>query len=161
MNGPVGKLWSGYLQPLIGRPNRVQVGALCYRVSPEGELEVLLITSLRTQRWIIPKGWPMADRDARGAAVLEAWEEAGVRPGHVSETAIGCFTYQKVLKGGAAAMCDVHVFALEVVEQLEDHPEAGERELKWLRPAAAASLVSDEGLSEILQGFSRPADSTA
>ena len=34
-----------------------QVAALPYRVTDAG-LEILLITSRRTHRWIVPKGWP-------------------------------------------------------------------------------------------------------
>ena len=38
---------------------KVQTGALCYRKTKSGGLEILLITSRRTKRWIGPKGWPM------------------------------------------------------------------------------------------------------
>ena len=37
-----------------------QVAALCWRAG-KGGLEVLLITSLNSKRWILPKGWPEAD----------------------------------------------------------------------------------------------------
>ena len=36
---------------------RSQFAALCYRMKAS-RCEVLLITSRRTGRWIIPKGWP-------------------------------------------------------------------------------------------------------
>lgn len=36
-----------------------QVAALPYRFSTAGELEVLLLTSRGTGRFIVPKGWPM------------------------------------------------------------------------------------------------------
>ena len=37
-----------------------QVAALCWRQSSKrpSQLEVLLITSLNSKRWILPKGWP-------------------------------------------------------------------------------------------------------
>ena len=38
---------------------RQQVAALCWRRAPL--LEILLVTSLRTKRWILPKGWPEPD----------------------------------------------------------------------------------------------------
>ena len=36
-----------------------QVAALCWRPSPRraSQIEVLLITSLNSKRWILPKGW--------------------------------------------------------------------------------------------------------
>jgi hypothetical protein len=39
-------------------PTRVQYGALPYRLDDDGSVEVLLVTSRETKRWIIPKGWP-------------------------------------------------------------------------------------------------------
>ena len=39
---------------------------------------MLLISSLGTGRWIIPKGWPMHNTTPAGAAGIEAFEEAGV-----------------------------------------------------------------------------------
>jgi 8-oxo-dGTP pyrophosphatase MutT (NUDIX family) len=150
-------MWADYVGPLVARPNRVQAGALCYRTGPEGTREVLLIKSLRKKRWIIPKGWPMADHDMQGAAVTEAWEEAGVRPGAASPEAIGSYTYRKALKGGARVLCDVQVFAVEVSEQVDDFPEAGRRILKWMSPAEAAAKVKERGLADILRSFgSRP-----
>src|SRR3546814_3720198 len=55
-----------------------QVGALPFRRSADGVLEVMLITSRDTGRWIIPKGWPMEGRSGPSAAQQEAFEEAGV-----------------------------------------------------------------------------------
>jgi hypothetical protein len=43
--------------PGIEQALRMQYAALCWR--DEGELEILLITSRETRRWLIPKGWPM------------------------------------------------------------------------------------------------------
>jgi hypothetical protein len=38
---------------------RVQYGALPYRLDDNASVEVLLVTSRETKRWIIPKGWPI------------------------------------------------------------------------------------------------------
>lgn len=43
----------------IGRPIRIQYGALPYRITPDDTVEVLLVTTRETKRWIIPKGWPI------------------------------------------------------------------------------------------------------
>ena len=55
-----------------------QVGALPVRRAPDGTLLVLLVTTLQTQRWIIPKGWPWPGEQDYTAAAEEAREEAGV-----------------------------------------------------------------------------------
>lgn len=67
------KLWTGEI--------RTQYAAICYRRTDDssGPIEVLLITSRGTGRWVIPKGWPMAKKKPHEVASQEAWEEAGVR----------------------------------------------------------------------------------
>ena len=56
---------------------RRQVGALPWRLGPAG-LEIMLVSSRATRRWIVPKGWPMAGRADHVAAGIEAIEEAGL-----------------------------------------------------------------------------------
>ena len=58
---------------------RVQYGALPYRFAADGSLEVLIVTTRRTRRWIIPKGWPIHGLTPAKSAAREAFEEAGVR----------------------------------------------------------------------------------
>ena len=69
------------------RTTGTQYAALPYRMSGE-TLEILLITSLRTRRWIIPKGWPQDGREPSSCAALEALEEAGVA-GEIEKIAAG------------------------------------------------------------------------
>jgi hypothetical protein len=48
---------------------RIQYAALPYRFTPSAALEILLVTSRRSKRWIIPKGWPIKGlRPAKSAA---------------------------------------------------------------------------------------------
>jgi hypothetical protein len=49
-------------------PTRRQVAALPFRVSDSQAVEILVITSRETGRFVIPKGWPMRRRDAAEAA---------------------------------------------------------------------------------------------
>ncbi len=44
---------------LFGGAFRLQFGALCFRYRDDGEIDVLVITSRDSGRWVIPKGWPM------------------------------------------------------------------------------------------------------
>src|SRR3712207_7349402 len=55
-----------------------QVAALPFRIR-DGRIEVLLVTSRETKRWLIPKGWPMKGKKPHKAAAQEAEEEAGVK----------------------------------------------------------------------------------
>ena len=87
-------------------PTRVQYGALPYRLDDDGSVEVLLVTSRETKRWIIPKGWPIKGLKPSKAAAREAYEEAGVR-GRIAGRAFGHYVYEKLL---AACRTQVSVF---------------------------------------------------
>ncbi|HXS07412.1 MAG TPA: NUDIX hydrolase [Rhizomicrobium sp.] len=126
-----------------------QVAALCWRMSPA--LEVLLVTSLKTQRWIVPKGWPHDGMSLAQSAAIEAAEEAGVT-GEVAALPLGHYRYIKD-KQGAALPIRVEVFALKVTAQAESWPEKGTRKLLWLPPDQAAGRVAETGLKNILTNF--------
>ena len=91
---------------------RVQYGALPYRFTPGAALEILLVTSRESKRWIIPKGWPIKGLRPAKSAAREAFEEAGVS-GRIGMKSIGLFTYDKILDDGCIG-CEVQVFPLLV-----------------------------------------------
>lgn len=77
-----------------------------------GQLEILLVTSRRSRRWIIPKGWPIKGLKPELSAAREAFEEAGV-VGRVDAQDVGRFSYLKLLeKSQRSAECEVIVFPL-------------------------------------------------
>jgi hypothetical protein len=90
----------------------VQYGALPYRFSQNSALEILLVTTRGTRRWIIPKGWPIKGLRPPKSAAREAFEEAGVR-GKIGAKPVGLFTYDKVLdEAGVSRTCEVKVYPL-------------------------------------------------
>lgn len=133
------------------RDVRTQFGALCYRVK-DGETQILLITSRNTRRWIMPKGWPMANRTPAEAAAQEAWEEAGVE-GKVGETSIGLYTYTKVMAKSDDLPCAVVIFPLRVRDLKNKFPEANERSRRWFSPKKAAKAVWEPELAALLESF--------
>lgn len=130
-----------------GDEPRNQYGALCWRTH-RGQIEVLLITSRDTGRWVIPKGWPMADMAPNDAAAREAWEEAGVR-GNTLPDAFGIYAYDKILKPGVALPCAVSVYPLHVEELADKFPERKERRRKWFAAEKAARKVNEPELRAI------------
>ncbi len=74
---------------------RKQYAALPVRVAADGQIEVMLITSRGTKRWIIPKGWPMKKRTPAEAAVTEAFEEAGLKGEIVGQRPVSTYRYIK------------------------------------------------------------------
>jgi 8-oxo-dGTP pyrophosphatase MutT (NUDIX family) len=135
------------------KASRLQYGALPYRFRPDGSVEILLVTTRRTRRWIIPKGWKIKGKKPAKSAAQEAFEEAGVR-GTVSEKPIGRFVYDKWLDDhGVAAPCEVRVFPLLVKRQEATWRECQEREIRWVDRSAALQLVEEAGLREIIEEF--------
>ena len=131
--------------------------ALQYAALPmrrvNGRLEVMLITSRETRRWVVPKGWPMEGLSAAEAAAREAYEEAGVE-GTVATSPLGHYHYDKRLKNGGRRRCRGDVFALEISEELDTWPEAGQRGRRWFDPAGAALAVEEPDLAELLRKLS-------
>ncbi|KIC43776.1 NUDIX hydrolase [Ruegeria sp. ANG-S4] len=128
-----------------------QSAALCYRIE-KGKPRILLITTRRSRRWIIPKGWLNEGLTPSQSASREAWEEAGV-VGLCERRPIGQFTYVKNRSGKGAAMVMVEVFPLYVQRVSTRYPESDERKRKWFSPKKASHRVPFPELAALLQGF--------
>ena len=108
--------------------------------------EVLLITSRKGKRWVIPKGIVEPNMHPAQSAAKEAWEEAGVR-GTVAHDVIGTYRYDKW--GGT---CTVTVYPLLVTEVLIGWPEDF-RTRRWQTPDEAAGRVCETALAEMLRSL--------
>ena len=132
-------------------PSKKQIGAIPVRRASDGGLEVLLVTSRETRRWIIPKGWPIDHLSDAEAAAVEAWEEAGVQ-GTACARAIGSFCYDKRRPKEIVPIV-VDVYRLDVTTIADDWPEAAQRRRAWYRPRDAASLVQEPELQVLIAGL--------
>jgi len=134
---------------------RTQCAALCWR-RVQGRIEVLLVTSRETGRWVIPKGWPVDGLPHTEGAAREAWEEAGVR-GEIGAACLGVYPYDKVIDraGDApqAVPCVVAVYAMQVTALRKEFPEASERRIKWFAQDKAARKVIEPELAALIAGF--------
>lgn len=130
-----------------GKPIR-QLAAVPFR-RRDGNVEVMLVTSRTTRRFIIPKGWPMKGKSGREAARIEAREEAGVL-GTMLSRPLGGYSYWKRLSN-AFVPIRVTVYLLAVEEALENWDEAARRERAWLAPADAAMLVDEPELATLIR----------
>lgn len=128
-----------------------QVAALPWRQGENG-LEVMMITSRETRRWVIPKGGRMVGKTDPQAAAQEAYEEAGIQ-GETLEAPVGHFRYAKRLKSGAEQTCVVAVYPLEVLIQLGAWPEDQQRQRRWMPQAEAAAAVHEADLAELIRDF--------
>jgi ADP-ribose pyrophosphatase YjhB (NUDIX family) len=125
-----------------------QVAAIPYRISGKGRVEVLLVTSNTTRRFIVPKGWPMKGKSARKAAGEEAREEAGV-VGEISKKPVGAYSYWKRLSESFVRV-NVKVYLLAVEETHPDWQESEKRGRAWLSPAEASALIDEPELAALV-----------
>ena len=138
------------LRPAPRPEVQVQYAALCYRLR-RGKPQLLLVTSLRARRWIVPKGWPEPGMSPADCAAREAWEEAGVC-GTVGHEPIGAFSYTK--QGTLRRLpCLALVFALQVDRLDDDYPEVRRRKRRWFRRKTAAAAVRSPDLAQMLRDF--------
>jgi 8-oxo-dGTP pyrophosphatase MutT (NUDIX family) len=135
---------------------RIQYAALCWRESGVASgIEVLLITSRDTGRWIIPKGWPIPGLAPEAAAAEEAWEEAGAQ-GVVNPMCVGRYGYQKCLSPKAQVPCAVAVYGLQVMHLADSFPEVSQRRRQWFPTETAATMVNEPDLGHLIGTFVPP-----
>lgn len=102
----------------------------------QGQLEILLITSIRKKNWIVPKGYIEFNFSAFESAKKEAYEEAGVI-GTNETYELGWFELQK--KNGISL---IKIFSMEVTEELKDYPEMNLRKRKWFAYDEAVEKIT-------------------
>lgn len=119
---------------------RTQFAALCYQ-GEGADLEICLVTSRRSKRWILPTGWPMHKQTPANAAATEAWEVAGLT-GEAIDRCLGVYAYVKTLSTSLMPVI-VMVYPVRVTEEHEKWPERKQRKRKWLRPKKAAKRLAE------------------
>jgi len=111
----------------------------------EGKPKIVLITTHKNKKWIIPKGIIEPVLTPQESAAKEAFEEAGLR-GEVNSRLHGTYEYEKW--GGT---CEVKVYLMEVNEILDEWPEGENRERKFFTPEEAMKNIQQEDLRELIQ----------
>lgn len=133
---------------------RKQVAALPIRRTNGKHVEVLLITSRETGRWVIPKGWPSRRMPDHKAAAREADEEAGLK-GEIKRKPFGTYSYFKRLIDNFA-LIEVDVYLFKVERERKRYPEMGQRRKRWFTPKEAARQVLEPELATLLFKLAKP-----
>jgi 8-oxo-dGTP pyrophosphatase MutT (NUDIX family) len=109
------------------------------------EDRVCMVTSRSGKRWVFPKGQIDPGHTPSEAALLEAWEEAGL-VGTLDPDPLGNYVYEK-----ESNLHHVLVYRMRVIEVRDVWPERGLRARDWLTIAEAMERVEEDGLRELLR----------
>jgi len=114
----------------------------------DGELEILLITSRKRKRWVIPKGVKEPEMSGPDSAAKEALEEAGIE-GTVNPGTLGTYQYDKW--GGT---CTVDVYLMEVTTVHETWEEQF-RDREWVDGSTAVERLREPALKKIIKNLGK------
>ncbi len=106
---------------------------------------VCLVTSSSGRRWVVPKGQIDPGHTAGEAALVEAWEEAGL-VGALDAEPLGSYAYEKLGR-------DLHVlvFRMSVTEVRDEWPERPIRTRAWVTLDEALDRIDEPGLRNLLR----------
>lgn len=124
----------------------VQSGVIPYKIVDDNTL-VLLVTSRKKKKWILPKGIVEAPMTLQESATKEAWEEAGAL-GIVGRTSTGTLRFKKQ---GIEATCTY--YPLRVTKLTRHYPEMKFRKRKWVKLTEAHKYVKSKDLQKLLKSF--------
>jgi 8-oxo-dGTP pyrophosphatase MutT (NUDIX family) len=123
-----------------------QSGVIPYRKINDG-IEILLITSVRKKKWIIPKGYVEFNLSPFDSAKKEAFEEAGII-GSNETVELGTIHLKK-----DSGNTRLKIYSMEVVKILEDYPDKELRKRKWFTIKEAAEKVTVPEISDMINSL--------
>ena len=129
--------------------SKKQFAALPLRLGKKDRIEVLLVTSRGTGRWLPPKGSQIRGKPYHRCAEIEAYEEAGVQ-GIVLKKPLGKYELGGGTQGTRKSNTRVILYPLLVHTELKRWKECHERKRHWFQLKQAANAVYEPELQTIL-----------
>jgi len=123
-----------------------QSGVIPYRFK-NGKLQILLITSRKKKKWIIPKGVIEPYMTPQESAAQEAYEEAGLF-GKVLPEPVG--EYEVIKWGG---VCTVTIYPMQVEKEYKKWMESDFRKRKWMSGEKALEKCGNKKIREMIRNF--------
>ena len=112
---------------------------------PVRDDRICLVTSSSGRRWVIPKGQIDPGHTAGEAALVEAWEEAGL-VGALDAEPLGAYAYEKL-----GRELHVIVFRMTVTEARDEWPERQLRTRAWVTLDEALERIEEPGLRDLIR----------
>jgi len=119
----------------VGATVPQQAAVIAFRRAPDGP-DVCLIRRRGSAKWAIPKGFIDPGHTAKEAALIEAFEEAGLE-GRIVGPSVGTYEYRKWSR-----RLTVAVYLMEVLTEHRSWQEMRLRERKWQPLGKAAALLA-------------------
>lgn len=129
----------------------LQSAAIPFRYDEHGEVQILLVTSRKKGRWVLPKGHVRHGMVPHSSAAKEAFEEAGVI-GRTETVAIASYV-RRSKKVEPPGEMRVDVFPMAVTTEAPVWPEMQERKRKWATVREALKLVCDDNVRNAVSAF--------
>lgn len=114
-------------------------------VIPVQDGRICVVTSRSGRRWVLPKGVIDPGHTPGEAALVEAWEEAGLT-GTLDPQPVGSYVYEKFDREH-----HVLVYRMTVTDARDDWPERAVREREWLTAEEAIPRLEEPGLQDLLR----------
>jgi 8-oxo-dGTP pyrophosphatase MutT (NUDIX family) len=114
-------------------------------VIPIYDGRLFMVTSRSGRRWVFPKGQIDPRHTPGEAALIEAWEEAGL-VGTIDPEPVGSYIYEKL-----GSTFHVMLFLMRVSEVRDVWPERGFRDRAWVTAEDAMDRVDEPSLRQLLR----------
>ncbi|SBV38203.1 Bis(5'-nucleosyl)-tetraphosphatase (asymmetrical) [Phage NCTB] len=114
---------------------RKQAGAVPFKITNSHVLKIMLVKKTGSGKWGFPKGKVEKNQTKKQGALMEAWEEAGVKGKIVGN--VGRFGY---IKNKTRRMQQVDLYLLEVTKTSKKYLET-ERERNWFTYKEALKVL--------------------
>jgi len=125
----------------------LQSAAIPYRYDATGEMQILLVTSRKQGKWILPKGNVRMGMAPHSSAAKEAFEEAGVI-GRIDPNPVAVQVKEQDVS------IRIAVYALAVTTEAPIWPEKHERRRRWVSLSVALDLAKGKSVRQALKLFS-------
>lgn len=129
-----------------------QSAAIPYRIDARGGVAIMLVTSRRKRRWILPKGRVCPTMSPYASAAKEALEEAGVL-GDISPIKCGDYRQTKRLTDGQTRSILVSAFPMLVCTELPEWDEMHLRARRWFTLPEAINGDTHPEIRRLLERF--------
>ncbi|AMV27839.1 NUDIX domain protein [Gemmata sp. SH-PL17] len=112
---------------------------------PVRDGRICLVTSSSGRRWVVPKGQIDPGHTPGEAALVEAWEEAGL-VGALDSEPLGSYSYEKL-----GRELHVLVYRMTVTDVRDTWPERNLRTRAWVTLDEALDRIEEPGLRDLLR----------